>query len=198
MIVYFLLIAAASIMVGVEFLLDTQSRDLKIALLEGFKKHTQHEISEDSAFQPIERLRAKALLMIGALLLVTVIVLMMFIKNITEPLQHMIEVSKDISQGDLRHTIRIHADNELAALGTVINDMSSNLQEIIILARHLCASCDRVIGEIRRAFIEKPPAVEASMEIGAHLERLSAEISTLAGMISCFTVYQVGRDTDVS
>jgi methyl-accepting chemotaxis protein len=196
MIVYFLLIAAASLMVGLEFVMETQSRQLKVELLEGIKKHEQNEISEAAAFEPIARLRAKALLMIGIVLLVTVIVLMMFIKNITEPLQHMIDVSKNISQGDLRNTIRIHSGNELAALGNVINDMSSNLQEILLLAGNLCSSCTGFMNETTRIFDNPQPTPEALALLRSHLNRVSTELSTLTGMMTYFTMYQVGRNHD--
>jgi hypothetical protein len=46
--------------------------------------------------------------------------------------------SEKISSGDLRGSIRVHDGNELADLGNVINELSSNLQEILLASRSLC------------------------------------------------------------
>jgi hypothetical protein len=100
MIIYFLLIGFASSLVGVEFILDTQKQELRYELLEGFQKLSRDEIRFEDAFQPIRMLRNKAIVMVVVILCVVVIVLTMFIKNITEPLQP-IDVSREIARGDL-------------------------------------------------------------------------------------------------
>jgi len=98
MIIYFLLIGFASLMVGVEFLIETQDPQLRENLISNFERYARNEVEIDEVFTPIEKLRNKALLMIAIIMSVMIIVLMMFIKKITEPLQHMIDVSGEISK----------------------------------------------------------------------------------------------------
>lgn len=69
------------------------------------------------------------MMMVGVILAVVVIVLTMFIKTITEPLQHMIDVSRAISAGDLRQITGIKTRSELSQLSAAIDDMSTNLVE---------------------------------------------------------------------
>ena len=83
MIIYFLLIGFASLLVGVEFIVDTHGQELKDELVLNFEKHSKKEIETDDIFSPIEKLRNKAILMIIIIMAVMIIVLTMFIKIIT-------------------------------------------------------------------------------------------------------------------
>lgn len=185
MIVYFLLIGFASLLVCVEFILETHSEKLEKELLSNLKKYSEGKIESKSVFAPIDRLRKKAILMIAMILAVMVIVLTMFIKNITEPLQHIIELSRKISGGDLSQTITIHAHNELSELGNVINEMSGNIQEITLLSKNLCESGIEIAENISADLDSDKAAVES--EIG----RLKAECQSLSEVIQYFDFYTI-------
>lgn len=193
MIIYFLLISFASILVGVEFLSETQGAKLREDLLSGFEQYSNKKISVDTLFQPINRLRSKAILMIMVVLFVVVIVLMMFIKNITEPLQHMIEIVQNISKGDLSQTIEIKSNNELAKLGNVINEMSSNLQEITLLSKNLCQSGDDFVIQAR-TILKKPALGRKEVEsLNIFLNNFNSDFKMMENVINCFNFYSLKR-----
>jgi methyl-accepting chemotaxis protein len=148
MIVYLLLIGFAASLIGVEFINDVHRKELRIELMQNFSKLSNNHMNTDEAFQPIQKIQNKAILMVILLFTVVVILLTMFIKNITEPLQHMIEVSKLIDAGDLSQTVSIHAKNELADMGSTVNALTSNLQEMILLSRDMCATADRFVEDV--------------------------------------------------
>jgi methyl-accepting chemotaxis protein len=144
MIIYILLIGFAALLVSSEFVMDTHSTALKQELTHNFQRYNSGELEQDQVYEPLVRIRNKAMMMVGVILAVVVIVLTMFIKTITEPLQHMVEVSKAISAGDLSRTTEVDTKNELSQLSAGIDDMSTNLQEIIMLSRSVCNSAGRV------------------------------------------------------
>ncbi len=148
MIIYFLMISFASFLIAAEFIYDTHSEELRTELTQNFERLHGGEIQPNAAFQPIQALRDKAALMVALFLAVVLILLTMFLKNITEPLQHMIETSKLIAAGDLSQTVSIRAGNELAEMGNTVNELTSNLQEMILLSRDMCAAVDEFTGEI--------------------------------------------------
>lgn len=191
MIVYFILIGFASVLVGIEFIMDTNDKELKNELLHNFERFSKQEISLDQAFSPIHKLRNKAILMIAIVMVVVAIVLTMFIKNITEPLQHMIEVSRKISEGDLSQTIRIHSDNELSELGNVINELTSNLQEVILLSDAVCSSGVKLISEISEALKEQPSQTEEIRKITRKAQQLNKEFRLLGDIVQDFKLYRV-------
>ncbi len=191
MIIYFLLVGFASTLVGIEFIKDTNDPALKMALLSNIKSHSKGEMSIEEAFRPIDRLRNKAILMIFIILFVMIIVLTMFIKNITEPLQHMIEVSGKISTGDLSMTIHIHSDNELSELGNVINEMSSNLQEIILLSKNMCRSGQDFVKNALEILKEDAMTLEKAALMQKEVEYLKNELDILEEIIEYFNFYTI-------
>jgi len=68
--------------------------------------------------------------MFGVLTIVMAIVMMMFVKNITHPLQRTLDTAKLINDGDLSQVIKIETHDEVGQLGIVINELTSNFQEI--------------------------------------------------------------------
>ncbi len=196
MIVYFLLIGFASLLVGIEFVVETQKSGLKEELLSNFESYSKKEIGREAVFAPIDRLRSKAILMIVIILCVMIIVLTMFIKNITGPLQHIIEVAKDISGGDLSHTVAVRSENELAELGKVINEMSSNLQEIILLSKQMCSSGNDFIDNTGFMLEQENPGHEDIAKVGEEIGRLKEEIGMLSEVIEYFNFYTVEKTDD--
>ena len=150
----------------------------------------------DDALAPIEKLRNKALLMIGIIMVVMIIVLTMFIKNITEPLQHMIERSKEISKGDLSQTIRIQSNNELAELGNVINEMASNLQEIIMLSRNMCSAGNEYIRKTSSILNHRKLSRDNIDKIGKEVLYLKGEVELLSEFIDYFNFYTIEKKND--
>ncbi|RLC12673.1 MAG: hypothetical protein DRI57_17445 [Deltaproteobacteria bacterium] len=193
MIIYFLLIGFASLLVGVEFIMDTHGAELKQALFSNFEKHSRNEISPDEVFAPIDKLRNKAILMIAIIMFVMIIVLTMFIKNITEPLQHMIEASEGISEGDLSQTIKIHSNNELAELGNVINEMSSNLQEIILLSQNMCSSGVDFVAKTSSILEHETVTPEDIQNVREEILYLKEELDMLSEVIEYFNFYSVDK-----
>jgi methyl-accepting chemotaxis protein len=150
----------------------------------------------DQVFVPVEKLRNKALLMIAVIMVVMIIVLTMFIKNITEPLQHMIESSKEISKGDLSQTIKIQSTNELAELGNVINEMSSNLQEIILLSKNMCSAGNDFIRKTSSA-LKHPKLSDSDISnIGKNIKHLKKNVELLNEAVGYFNFYAIENKTN--
>lgn len=197
MIIYFLLIGFASVLVGIEFMADFQRGALKTEILANMHAYGQDQQHQEAIFAPIDRMRSKAMLMVGIIMLVMVIVLTMFIKNITEPLQHMIKLSEKISAGDLSQTIRIEANNELADLGMVINEMASNLQEITLLSQRICADGHRFVDKALAKLHDKPLSEANTVLLESDVKDLGQDLKLLEEVIAYFSFYTVDRHCDV-
>ena len=189
MLVYFLLIGVASLFVSFEFITDTHSQELKQGLIDNFQKYSRAEMVIDDVFQPIEKIRNKAILMIAIIVFVMVIVLTMFTKNITEPLQHMIGISKKLATGDLRQTIEIQSGNELGELGSVINELSSNLQETTMLSKNVCMIGVASINKTLEILSKENLLSEDREKTRLELDTLRHELASLDGLANCFHFY---------
>lgn len=191
MIIYILLIGFAALLVASEFVLDTNSPALKQELTHNFRQYDSGKLDQDNVYEPLVRIRNKAMMMVGVILAVVVIVLTMFIKTITEPLQHMVEVSKAISAGDLSQTTGVETRNELSQLSAGIDDMSTNLQEIIMLSRSVCNSAGRVTANTMTLMNKKSGISGDAQAMAVQLTRLESELVMLKQVIESFKLYSV-------
>jgi methyl-accepting chemotaxis protein len=191
MIIYILLIGFAALLVASEFVLDTNSPALKQELTHNFRQHDSGKLDQDQVYDPLVRIRNKAMMMVGVILAVVVIVLTMFIKTITEPLQHMVEVSKAISAGDLSRTTGVETRNELSQLSAGIDDMSTNLQEIIMLSRSVCNSASRVTANTMALMSKTREGSGDVKAMADQLARLESELAMLKQVIEFFKLYSV-------
>lgn len=191
MIVYILLIGFATLLVTVEFVLETHSGQRTDVISQIQKGADGKGAADTSVADPLSRMRTKAMMMVGVILAVVVIVLTMFIKTITEPLQHMVRVSEAINGGDLSKTTGVRTKNELSQLSNAIDGMSTNLQEIIMLSRSVCGSSGRVVKIAKKMHADSRIKSDESMALNGQLIRLEAELATLGQFIELFKLYSV-------
>ena len=163
MLSYFGLIAAASLLITIEFLWA-----ISVAT-------PQPELIGQSASLCLESLRAitlgleslqkKALLMFVVQVVVTLIVLIMFMRRITGPLQRMVEETGAISEGDLSRIIRIERKDEIGLLGETINGLTSNIQEIVALGLSTESDVHALIDELQTCHAGDPVCRQRLNEI---------------------------------
>lgn len=158
MLSYFGLIAAASLLITIEFVWAIREATPRQEML------TQSASSPSETLQAVrhrmESLRNKAFLMGGVQAAVTLIVLVMFIRRITGPLQKMVEHSRMISEGDLSRTINIQRRDEIGLLGETINGLTSNIQEIVALGLSTEASVRPQLERLQSRLSDDPACRE--------------------------------------
>jgi methyl-accepting chemotaxis protein len=193
MIIYFLMISFASFLIAGEFIFDIHSEELRSELNQNVARLSSGELTSDAAFQPILALRNKAILMVALCLIVVLILLTMFIKNITEPLQHMIEASKLIAAGDLSQTVSIRPENELAEMGNTVNELTSNLQEMLLLSKDMCATVDQFTGEVSDALSTQNVDQEKAEDLRNKIYLLNSKTKLMNDIILHCKFYGIGR-----
>ena len=105
----------------------------------------------------------------------------------------MIEMSREISSGDLSQTIKIHSDNELSELGNVINEMSSNLQEIILLSKTMCSSGENFYTQVSDILNQKSLNPEQMNKVRKEIKKLKINFDLVKEFIDYFHFYSVEK-----
>ncbi|MFH1118107.1 MAG: HAMP domain-containing protein [Pseudomonadota bacterium] len=168
MLSYFGLIAAASLLITIEFVWAIRAAAPQ---MEDWGRSP--EVLLESARGVVRALRSlqdKALLMCVVQAVVTLIVLIMFMRRITGPLQLMVEKAGMISEGDLRQTIPVRSRDEIGLLGETINGLTSNIQEIVALGRTTEESLRSPIENLRKRVREDPESIRYVAEIEEKLD----------------------------
>lgn len=180
MLSYFGLIAAASLLITVEFVYAIHEATPDFAAVA-----TDPQAALDSAGRiegSLRALRNKAFLMCVVQAAVTLIVLVMFMRRITSPLQHMVETATLISEGDLSRTIRIRTKDEIGLLGDTINGLTSNMQEIVTLASSVADSVSSDVKALRTVS-------EGNPEFRARLDEIEGKLRGFRELVADFTLF---------
>ena len=178
---YFLLIAFAAMLIGVEFYFELTDAGLNQKICAAIDQSTVSvipSINADSSPLPLTELRNKIVIMFGVLTLVVAIVMMMFIKNITMPLCKMADVAQRINEGDLSQIVPIETNDEIGQVGVAINELTSNLQEVASFTAMTSAETLAKINALSDTLKTKSPSVEEINDIKQSLESLAQFVNS--------------------
>ena len=182
---YFLLIAFAAVLIGVEFFFEMNKSGLQEQICSVPGTAAPLLDGDTSISQPLVDLRNKVVIMFAVLTLVVAIVLMMFIKNITHPLQKMADVAKLVNEGDLSQVVPIETEDEIGQLGTAINELTSNLQEV---AKFTATTTMESITQLDQMLAANPDKDE--------LANIKDKLKMLCQFVDSFTLLHTDIDND--
>ena len=182
---YFFLIAIAAMMIGVEFYFEMS----KSGLIEDLCKIPVviTDIADPSLADEspaLSNLRNKIVVMFGVLTIVMAIVMMMFVKNITRPLQRTLDTAKLINDGDLSQVINIETHDEVGQLGIVINELTSNFQEIASSTSGMINAIELRIDELSKRLDDDNPENTKQISLIKH------ELDSLRMFVESFNLLQ--------
>lgn len=178
MLTYFGLIAAASVLVTLEFVYAIEH----IIPAHSGGPSGDHFPAGADWIQSLTSLRNKALIMSFVQAVVTLIVLIMFIRRISGPLQHLVECARTIAEGDLGTIVRVRTRDEIGLLGDTINGLTSNVQEVIGFGRTSLASIDKDMQELLLWH-------SLDGKSGAQLQKIQERLKNLEEMMDSFSLF---------
>lgn len=187
MLSYFGLIAAASLLITIEFVWAIR----EAAPVPAAKAEVAGIASSrmDQMAERMEILRGKAVLMCVVQATVTLIVLIMFMRRITGPLQQMVEEAEVISEGDLSRTIQVRTRDEIGLIGETINGLTSNIQEIVALGLSTETSVRQPLAKLRDRLVDD----EASRAL---VDDIEARLDTFKDIAEGFKLLPPPSDLD--
>lgn len=170
---YFMLIAFAAILIGIEFYFDLNASYGQ----EICTTNSSQQLMQDN-FNPLDSLRTKIMVMFALLSVVIAIVLIMFMKEITLPLCKMVEVAKHINEGDLSQTIEIKNHDEISEVGSAINELASNLQEVATFTSLTATEAIEKIQKLKEANPGNSDIKKMINDIEQNLESMSSFVNS--------------------
>ena len=175
---YFMLIAFAAMLIGVEFYFEMSRAEVSAEICT-IASEVEAGISEAL---PLDGMRNKIVIMFGVLTMVVAIVLTMFIRNITTPLQKMADVAAQINEGNLSLTVPIETHDEIGQVGEAINELTSNLQEVATMT---CTTATDTLNQIEQVLAAAREGQEVS---AASANDVRAGLQSLIEFVDSFTL----------
>jgi len=150
--IYVCIIVFCSLVLGVEFLIDSKDKELYRQEKTGYRGQHPGETGGGEAMVPVDEIRKKVILLIAIQSLVTGVVLVLFVKKITIPLRRMFDITADMARGDFKNPIPVYINDEIGKLGWFINDVVSDFGEVLGHVRVTGHRCAERIDSMKAAF----------------------------------------------
>ena len=176
---YFSLIVLAASIIAIEFFVEINSPELLSGICNTSITQPPQVFCEN-----LLNLRNKIVIMLGILTVVVAIIMLMFIKNISIPLKKMAVAAQKINDGDLTQIITIETQDEIGLVGTAINELTSNLQEVAALTSSTAHYALKDIEAIRKK------AKNKQLPSDADINDLQHQLNVLNDFVDSFQLLQ--------
>lgn len=191
MIFYFLLIAFANILVAGEVAWEIKSDAYRREVSREVVKIQQGKEPVEHAYDLLDHLVNKFVIMVLILIVVTAVVLFLFVVRIASPIQYMIDQAERMAGGDLTTSIEIKSEDEISVLGQLINDLSVNLQEIVAQLNRITGDMEWALDDHRRLLEERS---DYSNSMAATMVRLRQALEDYRTLQKIYTLYTIHHD----
>lgn len=137
LLVYFFLIVFVTMSVGLQLIYEMGSprfqQIIKNSVTVSLSRDTGMAEADVSGIGSVmTRMQFRMMLIMGIVFVCVMATMFVFIRNIVEPLDAMGKSVKRIAEGHLDETVPIRCDDEIGKIGVLINDLSVNLQEVLL------------------------------------------------------------------
>jgi len=225
---YFILVSVVCISVTAEIMIEVSSQNMQTKILYNIKD--EYKISSDlisgdlsidrdkidfgKIFNPIFILRNRIILLLIVVVLTILCSLIMFAKDIVNPMDGMVDATRKIVDGDLTVKIPVMTEDEIGQIATLINDMNAKILDMIEqlkqdVSRHkenvahingliMDLIPDDKSGEIvenkKMKLSEFRTVLKNISQCASLLEDMSSDLSNLETFISMYKTYNITTD----
>lgn len=136
LLIYFFLIVFVTMSVGLQLIYEVGSSRFQTMIKDSISVSVSDEtgtVLDTSGMTTVmKRMQFRMILIMVIVLVCVVATMFVFIRNIVEPLDTMVKSVKRIAEGHLNETVPIRSQDEIGKIGELINDLSVNLQEVLL------------------------------------------------------------------
>ena len=176
---YFTLIVLAASIIAIEFVIDINSIENLSVLC-----NTQSTENSQYLCESLHNIRNKIIIMLGTLTIVVAIIMLMFIKNISNPLKRISKAAEKINNGDLSQVIPIETQDEIGQVGKAINELTSNLQEVTALTSVTVSQLMKEIDLLSEQSKNNKPITESD------INNMKDHLNTLNDFVNAFELLE--------
>ena len=153
LLIYFALIIFVTFSVGAQLLYEVGSQYLNnrisASILDQLQENEKKHFNTGKVMAVLKKLQYRMILVMSIVMLCVIATMVVFTRNIVEPLDLIGKAAKKIAAGHLDETVPVRNQDEIGNIGELINDLAANMQEIllhvwnhteddIVLLDHIC------------------------------------------------------------
>lgn len=194
LLIYFFLVIFASLTVSIEMIFEIGSAKTLNHISHSISSQLPDEAAQQFEMGPVEhvlsRLQWRMVLVTSIVFVLIMATMVVFIRNIVEPLDTMAKSARKIAHGHLDETVPIRYDDEIGKIGQLLNELAVNLQEILL---HLWNSTGQNIALLDNMYTVICTQAETckSRQLEEDVETVRQDMLYLQEMVKTFEFYNV-------
>ncbi len=194
LLIYFFLVIFASLTVSLELIFEIgNNRTLNQISNSITSQLTDEQVDSfdiGKVAHILKRMQLRMLLVICISFILMIAAMVVFIRNIVEPLDTIANAARKIASGHLDETVPIRYDDEIGKIGKLLNDLAINLQEILL---HLWNSTGQNIALLNNMYTIICSQADSckSRELEEDVEYVRQDMENLQEMVKTFDFYNV-------
>jgi len=195
LLIYFILIAFVSLVVGLEMIWEVGEPKLLNKISANITEiNPDIQLSKSASekiFKPVRELQVRMMILLTIVATSISVTLLIFIKNIANPLDDMVIAAKELRDGNLSATVPVMSDDEIGQLGECFNDLAVNLQEVLLFVGAVDHDMTSILEKIEE---NRPPENDQNRKLNEQLDLMAKKRDELKEMVQAFDYYNVVYD----
>ena len=225
---YFILVAVVSISVSIEMIFELSSAsfrkeinlniftEIRQSIPTAYVEMISPEKLDLAIRNPVSDFRNRMIIVMLVICSSIVMAFKMFTNDIVAPMEHIVEATKKIADGDLTVTVPVSSNDEIGQIGKLINDMNVNLQDMIMqikqeIERHKAKiqqatetvtlmsqeNTDEIMDKKEMKLSDFKKMMKLSRDVIKLHETMMQETEALETFIKMYKTYSIGGSLDI-
>lgn len=116
----------------------------------------------------------------------------LLVRKVIEPLARLCEATDQISKGNLSATAPSGSNDEIGKLGSLVNDLPSNFQEVLLSMAALVGISKSDVDKLEKSLASAP--MNSSAEVNEQIKFLKSDLEKIESMAKEFEFYHARLD----
>ncbi len=146
--------------------------------------------------EKLNRFRFRVTIIAAGAILISLILFYLFLKKIVFPLDNIETVTRKMAGGRLDELIVLKEGGEINKIGEQVNDLATNLQEILVNAWSLSGQALHIVNVLDEINEKENENKVLSSKIKIHLNHMRQNIKNLRELVGGFEFYDLSLEED--
>lgn len=186
------LLAVVAIAFGIKFVVDVNREIPESAGIHDIRSPEESNVTYREYRNVLYTGRNRMLMLLGVTILCVGAITYLFVRAVLIPLRTVAQAADKISRGNLNVTVPSNPSGEIGQLGEIINDLSVNFQEVLLLTGTAVGNSFSAIEKIETLL--KSDNCASTEEVLQQVQLLRKDLEMLSSVVKDFEFYQARFD----
>ncbi len=189
----FCLLASVAVVMQMKFVLDVGNEITAVRNVQQSNAAAGPQLTALPRADLLSSFRSRMSLLLGIMIVCFGSMIYLYVQKILRPINRLTRATKELSNGNLSIIIQSTDHGEVGQLADVINDLSANYQEVLLLTGTAVGKSSYAVERIEKA-LEPGDNWTGAKELREHVEVIKRDLEMLGSIVKEFEFYQTRFD----